>query len=243
MSLVKSQEYIRTFNRFELKYLLHYTQARELMRAIGGHVDQDENAGRDGFYKISSLYYDSPDLTAYWEKLDGEKYRRKVRMRTYGETPDQAFVEIKQRLNLTVQKRRCRLSIDDATRAMHDVCRGIHPGEIDPIMDEVFVLGRRYRLRPTMIISYNRTAFFDRYKRDLRITLDRNVRCRHISLDLRRDRTKGLYAIPPSMLILEVKFNEAIPRWLCTSLNRLNLQVVRISKYCAGIERAQLQPT
>jgi len=60
-------------------------------------VDFDANAGRDGSYKVASLYYDSPDLRCYWEKLDVEKVRRKLRVRTYGERPEWAFMEIKGR--------------------------------------------------------------------------------------------------------------------------------------------------
>jgi uncharacterized protein YlbG (UPF0298 family) len=242
MSASKSQEYIRTFNRFELKYLLHYTQARKLFSMIGAHVYTDQNAGRDGFYKISSLYYDSPDLSAYWEKIDGEKFRRKVRVRTYGEQPDQAFVEIKQRLNLSVQKRRCRVPLSFAQEVMPQICAGHLPaGEIDPVFGEVFILARQNHLRPTLVVSYNRTAYFDRYKRDLRITLDRNIRCRNLSLDLSKDRTRGLYAVAPQYMVLEVKFNEAIPRWLCTCLNNLDLQIVRLSKYCCGIEKMGME--
>ena len=234
------QDYIRTFNRYELKYLLDYHQVQALREMIGGHVNPDAHAGRDGFYKISSVYYDSPELTSYWEKLDGEKFRRKVRLRTYGESPEEAFVEIKQRISNTVQKRRCRLPLAEAQAGLDQVCQGSYPEGLDPVFDEVYILGRRHALRPTLLVSYNRTAFFDRYKRDLRITLDRNIRCRHIDLDLGHKRLRGRLAVPPSLSILEVKFNEAIPRWLCTCLNRLDLKVVRLSKYCEGIQRVGL---
>lgn len=230
------KDYVRTFNRFELKYLVHYTQARALFEVIGTHVDHDPHAGRDGFYKIASLYYDTPDLTCYWEKMDGEKYRRKVRVRTYGECPAEGFVEIKQRYNLNVQKRRCRFPLEVIDREMDLIRGGPYPGGTDPVLDEVFNMVRQRALEPKLIISYNRAAFFDRYRPDLRITLDRNIKCRAQSLRVARDRLKGRYVIQPTMMILEVKFNEAIPRWLCTSLNRLDLQVQRFSKYCAGIE-------
>ena len=233
--------YIRTFNRFELKYLLPHKQAREFVRAISGHVHTDDNAQHDGFYKVASLYYDSPGLLCYWEKLDGEKYRRKVRVRTYGVEPKDAFVEIKQRYNLSVQKRRCRLPIDVAQDTMADIVRGTYRGGADPVSDEVFLLTQRYRYEPKLIISYNRMAFFDDYKSDLRITLDRNIRARSLSLDLTKDRLRGHHAIPPTIVLLEVKFNEVMPRWLCTTLNAFDAQIQRVSKYCQGIEALNLQ--
>ena len=228
--------YIRTFNRFELKYLLHHRVAREFVEAIHPHVHTDANAEGDGFYKVASLYYDSPSLACYWEKIDGEKFRRKVRVRTYGTQPTEAFVEIKQRYNLSVQKRRCRFPLDEANKTMDEVLRGSYTGGKDPVFDEVFLLTRCNDLEPKIVVSYNRQAFFDNHKQDLRITIDRNIRARNLSLDLSRDRLRGRHAVPPTMMLVEVKFNEAIPRWLCTVLNAIDAQIQRISKYTHGIE-------
>lgn len=232
--------YVRTFNRFELKYLLHFKQAREFLDGIRAHVTLDENAGREGFYKVASVYYDSPNLMCYWEKVDGEKYRRKVRVRTYGEMPTEAFPEIKQRYNLTVQKRRCRGEITEVERRMESILRGDCETGLDPVYDEIFFLVHRYNLEPKTLVSYNRMALFDLYKKDLRITIDRNVRARAISLGLREHRLRGRHAIPPTLMIVEVKFNEFIPRWLCSVLNRYDAQIQRVSKYCLAVEALNL---
>ena len=229
-------DYARKFNRFELKYLLHYRQAGEFLDAIRGHVRTDPNAGRAGFYKVVSRYYDSLDLMCYWEKLDGEKYRRKVRVRTYGERPTDAFAEIKQRYNLTVQKRRARASIEEVERALRAMEDGTYSSRIDPVFDEIYNLRCRFRLEPKLIVSYNRAAFFDLYKNDLRITIDRNVRCRNLDLSLERGRMRGRWAVLPTYMVIEVKFNDTVPRWLCTVLNRLDVQIERVSKYCYAVE-------
>lgn len=197
-------------------------------------------ANSDGYYKVASLYYDSSDLRCYWEKIDGEKFRRKVRVRTYGEQPDSAFVEIKQRTNLTVQKRRTELPLEAALTVMEEIESGRYRGGADPVLDEVAFLVRSQRLAPRLVVAYNRAAYFGRYKRDLRVTIDRNLRCRDIGLDLRRMRTKGAFIVPPTMNVVEVKFNETVPRWVCTILNRFDAQILRISKYCQGIERRGL---
>lgn len=233
--------YIRTFNRFELKYLLHHSQAREFVERISAHVTSDANVGEGGFYKVVSRYYDSANLACYWEKVDGEKYRRKLRVRTYGEKPEDAFVEIKQRLNQTVQKRRVKVALDVAEAELAKMDRGRYQSEVDPVFDEVFNMRQRHHLEPKLIVSYNRAAFFDRYKKDLRITIDRNIRCRNLDLRLDAHRTKGPWAVAPTFMVLEVKFNESVPRWICSVLNAMDLQVVRLSKYCCGIERMRMQ--
>jgi hypothetical protein len=118
---------------------------------------------------------------------------------------------------------------------------GAYGAEDESVMDEVCNLVNRYRLEPKVIISYNRAAFFDLYRRDLRITFDRNIKCKTLGLDLRQTGFGGKFVVPPTMLILEVKFNEVVPRWLCSCLNNLDLKVERVSKYCLGVERMGLE--
>jgi hypothetical protein len=111
-----------------------------------------------------------------------------------------------------------------------------YKSQVDPVFDEIYLLRRRHRLEPNLIVSYNRAAFFDLYKRDLRITVDRNFRCRNLDLSLDRQRMRGRWAISPTYMVVEVKFNDTIPRWLCTVLNRLDVQIERVSKYCYAVE-------
>ena len=110
---------IRRFNRFELKYLLTLPQAERFKTALRAYLVPDEHGNGNGRYPLSSLYYDSPDLRCYREKVDGLKFRRKLRIRLYGdsltnETP--VFVEIKQRLDRVTQKRRIILPYAEALR-------------------------------------------------------------------------------------------------------------------------------
>lgn len=228
------------FDRYEFKYLVHAKEARAVLATIEPYVKRDKNAGADGFYKVTSLYLDSPDRAAYWEKLDGEKFRRKVRVRTYGTNAPNAFVEIKQRLNLGVAKRRTLLPVAQAEERIRAICRGAHePG--DAVLDEVYVLAKVEQLRPTIVVSYNRAAWFDAWRPDLRITLDRNLKWRTHDLALGGDPTRGRFIVPPDWLVLEVKFDRILPSWLCTALNRHDLQLQRISKYCRAIEAAGLE--
>src|SRR5512145_1973519 len=116
---------IRRFNRFELKYLLTLKQAELFKKALLAYLLPDEHGNRNGRYGLTSLYYDSPDFRCYWEKVDGIKFRRKLRIRRYetdqpltADTP--VFVEIKQRLDRVTQKRRVILPYGDAIRLCND---------------------------------------------------------------------------------------------------------------------------
>ncbi len=227
------------FDRYELKYVLHHRQAQAVLDTIEPYVKRDANAGADGFYKVTSLYLDSPGFDAYWEKLDGEKFRRKVRVRTYGADAPDAFIEIKQRLNLGVAKRRSILPVAQAEERIRAICAG-HYEAGDSVLDEVYVLAKRERLQPKVIVSYNRAAFFDAWRRDLRITLDRNLKWRTHDFSLRGDPTRGKWFMPPEWCVLEVKFDRILPSWLCAALNSHNVELQRMSKYCRAVEAAGL---
>jgi DNA-binding CsgD family transcriptional regulator len=76
-------------------------------------MDQDLKSPVGG-HGVWSLYYDTPRLRFYREKIEGLKFRRKLRIRHYGnldgvtdESP--VCVEVKQRVNKVTQKRRITL--------------------------------------------------------------------------------------------------------------------------------------
>lgn len=101
---------LHAFNRFELKYLVPVEQAADIRDELAERMDRDLHSPVGG-YGVWSLYYDTPRLRFYWEKIEGLKFRRKLRIRHYG-SPDgvtddsPVCVEIKQRVNRVTQKRR-----------------------------------------------------------------------------------------------------------------------------------------
>lgn len=239
-----SGDTIRRFNRYELKYLLPARQAGALMADLTGMVRPDEHGGERG-YRVASLYFDSPGFDMYRAKLDGLKFRRKLRLRVYPDERDRfprGMVEIKQRVNRTVQKRRIDLPFD----AAEALCRGeAPPGALDE-MDEQVVSEVRYlvaamHLRPACVVSYWRRAFVGgRYDLGLRITFDTLLRSRVRPPSLRAGWGGSLF-LPPDWCVMEVKVNDSVPDWVVSWLARHNCQLHRVSKYCAGLSHARSQ--
>lgn len=228
---------IRSINRFELKYLVHRNLASEFIRSLDGYVYSDPNSKENDGYPIYSLYCDSPGLALFWEKIEGLKYRRKVRFRRYGKEPD-VFLEIKQRVDRTLQKRRVRWPLDQVVQTF---CSGNglngHEQKIDPVSAEIFFMWSHYGLEPRMAIYYRRQAFFAVFESDLRITFDHRVQYSALDLDIVNPFETGKYLIEPEQVIVEVKFNERVPLWLCKAITKFGLQLVRLSKYCTAVDR------
>ena len=55
----------------------------------------DKHAGPDGFYRVTSLYFDTPYDSAMREKIDGVKRREKFRLRYY--VTDTSFIRLEKK--------------------------------------------------------------------------------------------------------------------------------------------------
>lgn len=230
---------IRRFNRFELKYVLHVGRCAEIIDELQHHIPPDRHGGTRG-YPIVSLYYDSPQLDCFWAKIEGIRFRRKVRLRIYpGDDITQVSrgsVEIKQRINKTVQKRRLELPLDQAER----LCAGRLSFEGLDDMDaqvahEVTYLSRSLDLQPTAITAYWRRAFEGQEENaGVRVTFDTLVASRIHALTVNAPAANRLI-LPADHCIMELKADERVPEWATSLLARHDCQLSRVSKYCAGV--------
>jgi len=209
----------------------------------------DDHGNSVGCYYLSSLYYDSPDFRFYWEKVDGIKFRRKLRIRHYESsgplTADApVFVEIKQRVNRVTQKRRVLLPYREALRLCDErqapqagsFAQTSHDADV---IDEILGMVWHYNLRPASIVRYARQALVGtEYDIGLRVTFDTDLSYRAGDLELHAEKS-GLLLLPPDWTVIEIKVNERIPYWLTELVAIHNLGLVRVSKYCRSIELAQ----
>ena len=230
----------RSINRFELKYLVEPQTAAALRATLRSRMSVDP-LGDDGSYPVWSCYYDTADLRAYWEKIDGQRFRRKLRIRHYGspatvDADTQVWVEIKARINRVTQKRRERMRYADAL----ELCAGRPPGSVDerfrPFVDEVTRLSGELDLRPVAVVGYVREAYMGGDDdAGLRVTFDSRVRARDRELLLSSTHENRLI-VRPDLSIMEVKVNDRAPFWFVNLIASHNLDLVRISKYCQAID-------
>ncbi len=229
---------IKHFNRFELKYLVPHTRVPELVGALSDHVRPDPHSLDAAGYPIHSVYWDSAGLGFFWEKIEGLKYRRKLRLRRYGDS-DSVFLEIKQRIDRTLQKRRVRWPLAQLEQAeTPEALDALLADSDDRIALEVLFLRRHHELRPTMGISYRRRAFLADTGTDLRVTFDSGVKYHDIEPSVTRPPDAGKYILDPELAVMEIKFGHSVPLWLCKLVSRFELQMVRLSKYCSAVDRA-----
>jgi SPX domain protein involved in polyphosphate accumulation len=240
---------IRHFNRFELKYLITLKQAEEIRKTLLDYLKPDEHSNREGHYSITSLYYDSPDYRCYWEKMDGVRYRRKLRIRNYDSTEivtenTPVFVEIKQRFDRVTQKRRIILPYRDAI-ALCNLRQT--PGEIrledKQVVQEIESFTWQYNLSPVSIVHYQRQAYVGGdFDIGLRVTFDTKMVSQSYPLAI-FDLSQTTPMFKSDEVIMEIKANERIPYWVTEMVASYNLRMVRISKYCRSIDHSNVFPS
>jgi SPX domain protein involved in polyphosphate accumulation len=232
------------FNRHELKYKVNRDQYQSLSKALSDYMQPDAYGDQHGRYLVTSLYYDTTDYKAYWDKIQGHRFRRKLRVRVYGEqtiTPDTpCFVEIKQRTDRTIQKKRVVLPYSSAI----DLCEtgadvNLAPEAGGAVAEEVSYLRSALKLQPACVVSYDRLAFngTDRGP-GLRVTFDTNMKCRAHELSLLpTGYAENRFFTPPQWCIMEIKADGSVPLWLTKLIAEYGCTRRNISKYCTALEK------
>ena len=216
------------FKRIEKKYLLSEAQYEALFQRIGAHLKPDA-FGRS---TVLSLYLDTPDRRIIRSSIEAADYKEKLRLRSYGtaRADSTVFLELKKKYGGVVYKRRAAMTLTEAERYLRT---GIKPFE-SQIMSELDWAMRLYgRPKGAMLIACEREAWFDEAQPDLRLTFDRNIRCRESELRLDRG-AAGIALLPAGTVLLEIKTAGAMPLWLADALDAEGIFPGSFSKYGAA---------
>ena len=220
-------------SRFEIKYLVHAPTKAALMHDVAAMTRADNYAGvRGGSYVVRSLYLDSPQSKAYYEKTGGILKRSKYRIRTYNGYPSVRFLEIKERLSNRIAKLKERI---DSEQYQAIISRRHLPGfQNSAVLRRFWHDAVMTALRPVLIIQYKRQPLVGAADLDLRVTFDSEMR---VSRARNLEKQNSLYTVlPAGYAILEIKFNRYLPRWIQELARKYSLTDIPCSKFCLGLE-------
>jgi hypothetical protein len=229
--------------RFELKYVISEQKARSIRNYISSFLELDENcAGKSDFsYAVHSLYIDSDHLQTYWDTINGNKNRFKLRIRYYTEDPDTpVFLEIKRRLNNCIKKQRA------AVR--REAVQAILAGQLPPAqalasqdpralpaLQDFCRLVQNMEARPKVHVAYLREAYLPLTENSARVTMDRMVRSEfNPTLEL-STRMQNPIVVWNQTVVLELKFTDRFPNWFRDLVRTFDLRQCGAAKYADGV--------
>jgi len=237
-------------NRFEMKYIVPVFKRDAILKSMNPFCVMDKYTAKNGEgYHVSSLYFDSDGLQFYQEKINGERDRIKLRVRRYAQLEgDTCSLELKSKTDNIVEKVRVFLSYADIKKVVDTSLPfdKFLPAELSvedrSVLKRVRYFRDRFQLSPKVVVRYRRLALEGAYDRRLRITFDTDLRAQRADLTP-LSRLRGSAVLPLALCVMEVKFNETVPKWLVRVLQRHDCDVSRVSKYCSGIERVSRRST
>lgn len=227
--------------RIELKYQIDYRLKDRLMARLGPYLEPAPHTDDRAMYPIMSLYFDSPSLRFYDEKLEGENIRDKIRLRGYGYdwyACDPVILEIKHKIGSRIIKFRKNLG------AFRPEFLEPEKWQLDgdPKGAAVSALAHRYRLRPAVQILYQRETYESSFAPGLRVAFDSHLIALHpgerMSREIYDDTSRR--CMSETHFIFEIKSNGGLPPWALAAIHDAQLNVRSISKYVLGIEKLNL---
>lgn len=235
--------------RKEFKYLVPDELQTPIRNVLKPFVKLDDFAMQrdEKEYTVRSIYYDTKSMEYYFEKIEGYKIRKKIRIRGYNQLLGEkvVFLEIKRKYENFGTKNRSPVLYGDlpelfATGNIEDLVLS------NKVTDKRTVDGKRFffnvisnSLIPTVLVTYDREAFFGKLDRNIRITFDKNIRSFGFPSLADLYREDILVPTNPNYFILELKFNLGFPEWLQNIVSFFRLTRIAVSKYstCLDVQK------
>lgn len=218
------------FKRYELKYYLNNIQTEGLIQQLSCLMQLDRHCNGLQGYQVRSLYYDSFNDECLFEKQSGILHRKKIRLRTYGDScQDISKIEIKYKSGQLVRKESAIIQSEDVS----DICSGFYSPLLkynNSVTNKVYTTFVTKLYKPKVIVEYQRVAFV-LPALNIRITFDKNLHSGVNHLNLYSKAKELMPVVLEGKQILEVKYDQYLPAYLRKVLSGVNAERMAISKY------------
>lgn len=224
----------KTFQRYELKFMLNQEQKEQILQCMEGYMKLDEY----GRTMIRNLYFDTDTYRLIRHSLEKPVYKEKLRVRSYQQAKEDTpvFVELKKKYQHVVYKRRLVCSQAEVMK-----CFGMGKPILDDtqIGKEIQYFWEYYEtLHPVVFLSYEREAYYTLEKSDFRVTFDNHILYRTNDLSLESE-VYGNPILENGQTLMEIKTSGGIPLWMSEVLSKNHIYKTSFSKY--GTAYLQMQ--
>lgn len=249
---VKKEEFANVttpplLDRFESKYVIPFEMVEPVAEFIKPYCSHDKYSAisPDSFYKVNSLYFDTPDYHFLHQRLRKAEKRFNMRIRGYGDNPQLPyFFEIKQRIGDIVRKTRALVENPEYEEYFGKDPYTFPGDDSDKNREKCIMFYKtvhKYNARPVVLVQYRRRAFFSNYDEYARVTFDIDLRYMEPSdnsfkplpveekmsyCENQADYECGTY------VILELKcYTSFVPLWMVDVVRTFDLQRRGFSKF------------
>ncbi len=229
--------------RFELKYLVTEETARAMRDFLRPYLVPDEfTSNRPTFsYPNHSLYLDSADLQMYWDVVNGNTNRYKLRLRYYDENPAApVFFEIKRRSGNAILKERSAVKREVVAALLGGQLPESHhlvssnPKQLAALQNFCRLMQQNWAT-PKTHVNYQREAWMSPADNSVRVTFDREVRINPHFEPLITTAMEQPVLPWGAQVILELKFTGRFPNWFLEMVRVFHVMQCGVAKYAEGV--------
>ena len=218
-------ETLKTF-RHEYKFVIPYEEMLNLRQKLDELLTLD----RGNSYIVRSLYLDSYDDQDYYDKLNGEICRKKIRLRIYDTTSDKVKLEIKAKYDYHQLKESLVISKKDANEIINGNYEFLLNYDNEVAEKIYLILKEGYK--PKVIIEYDRLAYIT--TTTTRITFDYNIKRSTDFENFFTDNINYVDLVDGKDVVLEVKFDRFLEPYISKVLEKYVSRYQSVSKYMMG---------
>lgn len=215
--------------RKEEKYTIKKQEALFFYDRFEKIMNKDEFS-KDGSYTVRTLYFDTVEDKDFFDKINEQYLRRKIRLRIYNPNDEMVKLEIKQKQDVFQKKRSLSITRQDAKQLI-DGNTSVLLNYDSEFANEAYSLICLECYRPKTIIEYQRSAFMAK-ENQIRLTFDSCIRATESCMDLFSESLLLNPIIDPSYAIFEVKYNHFMLSYISEIIADVDRAAVSSSKYC-----------
>lgn len=218
---------IKTF-RHEYKFVIPYEEMLRLRSKLNKLLDIDRDYNG---YMIRSLYFDSVEDCDYYEKLNGDLNRKKIRLRIYDYKANLIKLELKAKYDYHQLKESLIINKEDAKELINGNYSVLLKYEED-IAKRIYLILMEGCYKPKVIIEYQRIAYMG--KTTTRITFDFEIKTSDNVEDFFEEKINYIDVVDKKDVVLEVKFDRFLEPYISVILDKYISRSQSVSKYMMG---------
>jgi hypothetical protein len=199
--------------RHELKYEINALEYQVLQKKLSKVLKPDPYMYPKSYYNVRNLYFDDCHDSALSDKDAGLFKRKKYRMRIYDHSAAYIKFERKTKIGSYMLKESTHITRETAEKLIAKDYDFLSK-TTDKLLKDFYLETRCNLMRPIVIVEYEREAYIQPIG-TVRITFDTCLRTALGCSDLFSDQLCTMSTLNQQSTILEVKYNEVLPKYVC----------------------------
>ena len=220
--------------RFERKYLFKRADLNQLLKDLK-NICSDVHE-----YNVSSIYFDNIHEASYFQKIDGNKDKIKIRARYYDRSLDCINLEAKIKHSDKSYKLKSELTRGELDLLLSSNFVDLSGKRVSDDINKIYYYYKYYGMQKNICIEYTRIEMDLNSPCKTRLTIDRDIYSSKVTGGVDGELNK-VRCVSQDLCVLEVKSVDGlIDAYVRFILNKYRMKKEAVSKYALGVQSQKI---